>query len=76
MLRFRDRREAGRALAEVLAPARASDPIVLAIPRGGVLVGDAPARELGAPLDVLVTRRLHWPRDPDLLGAALDAAVP
>ncbi|MGH7719839.1 MAG: phosphoribosyltransferase, partial [Gemmatimonadaceae bacterium] len=59
---FRDRVDAGRQLARALA-ARipslpAEDPIVLAIPRGGVPVGFELARDLGAPLDVFVARKL------------------
>jgi predicted phosphoribosyltransferase len=58
---FRDRREAGRALAELLDPYRAEAPIVLALPRGGVPVGYEIARALDAPLDVIVVRKLGVP---------------
>src|ERR1700736_2340218 len=59
---FRDRREAGRLLAEKLAVfAHRPDVIVLALPRGGVPVGYEVARALGAPLDVFVVRKLGVP---------------
>lgn len=60
--RFRDRVEAGRALALQLVQYRGrSDVIVLALPRGGVPVGYEVARELGLPLDVFVVRKLGMP---------------
>ncbi len=59
---FRDRRAAGRELGERLAHAYASsDPIVLALPRGGVPVAYEVARALRAPLDVLVVRKIGAP---------------
>jgi predicted phosphoribosyltransferase/dienelactone hydrolase len=63
---FRDRREAGRQLAEQLRPLRAEQPIVVAIPRGGVPVAFEIARALGAPLDVLAVRKLGAPANPEL----------
>ena len=68
---FRDRREAGKLLAEELAFLRGQeDLIVLAIPRGGVVVGYEVARALGAPLDIYVTRKIGAPGNPELaLGA-------
>jgi predicted phosphoribosyltransferase len=60
--RFRDRVEAGRLLAELLSGyAGRDDVIVLALPRGGVPVGYEVAKALGAPLDVLVVRKLGVP---------------
>src|SRR6202030_4700229 len=59
---FRDRREAGRLLAEKLAAyANRPDVLVLALPRGGVPVAYEVARGLGAPLDVFVVRKLGVP---------------
>jgi predicted phosphoribosyltransferase len=59
---FRDRREAGRLLAEKLAGyANRPDVIVLALPRGGVPVGYEVSRALGAPLDVFLVRKLGVP---------------
>src|SRR5215213_6033083 len=54
---FRDREDAGRRLAERLAGYRDEDPVVLALPRGGVPVGYEIYLSLGAPLDVLVARK-------------------
>ena len=63
---FRDRREAGRALAELLFPYRVEAPVVLALPRGGVPVGYEIAHDLDAPLDVIVVRKLGVPFHPEL----------
>ncbi|MFE6780128.1 phosphoribosyltransferase [Streptomyces sp. NPDC057702] len=64
-MRFPDRRAAGRALAERLLSYRAGgaypDPLVLALPRGGVPVADEVARALAAPLDVVVVRKIGAP---------------
>jgi predicted phosphoribosyltransferase len=61
MPRFRDRREAGRALAEQLGALQLERPVVLGIPRGGVVVAHEIATALRAPLDVLVVRKLGYP---------------
>src|ERR1700716_4316092 len=69
---FRDRREAGRLLAEKLkAYANRQDVIVLALPRGGVPVAYEVARALGAPLDVFVVRKLGVPGYEELAMGAL-----
>jgi erythromycin esterase-like protein/predicted phosphoribosyltransferase len=69
---FRDRREAGRLLAEKLvAFANRPDVIVLALPRGGVPVGYEVARALGAPLDVFLVRKLGVPGYEELAMGAL-----
>jgi predicted phosphoribosyltransferase len=60
-MRFRDRDDAGRRLAERLVILRAHDPIVLGLPRGGVPVAARVADALGAELDVLVVRKLGAP---------------
>ncbi|MEU7162602.1 phosphoribosyltransferase, partial [Streptomyces chrestomyceticus] len=65
-MRFTDRRHAGRALAQWLRaptdtetwPYGAADPLVLALPRGGVPVAAEVAQEFRAPLDVLVDRKI------------------
>jgi putative phosphoribosyl transferase len=76
MRRFRDRRDAGRRLAARLVHLRASGPIVLALPRGGVPVGYEVARSLEAPLDVLVVRKLGCPGQPELgLGAIGEGGI-
>ncbi|WP_314174167.1 phosphoribosyltransferase [Streptomyces winkii] len=80
-MQFRDRREGGRALAEKLTAqqqeGRLRDPVVLALPRGGVPVGDEIARALGAPLDVVVARKIGAPFQPELgVGAVAGDAPP
>jgi putative phosphoribosyl transferase len=67
-LPFRDRREAGRALAQLVMTtfSEAERPIVLALPRGGVPVAFEVASALGAPLDVIVVRKLGVPVQPEL----------
>ena len=74
---FRDRADAGRVLAGALAPlAGRPDLLVLGLPRGGVPVAFEVARELGAPLDVLVARKLGVPRQPELaMGAVASGGV-
>ena len=71
---FADRRDAGRRLAGQVAERRASlgpDPIVLALPRGGVPVGFEVARAIGAPLDVFVVRKLGVPGHEELAMGAI-----
>jgi predicted phosphoribosyltransferase len=71
---FSDRREAGVRLAEGLARRTWAPPIVvLAIPRGGVVVAAPVARALEAPLDVVVPRKLGAPGNPEL---AIGAVAP
>jgi predicted phosphoribosyltransferase len=71
MLRFRDRRDAGRRLAARLAGYTPERPLVIALPRGGVPVAYEVARALGAPLDVFVVRKLGVPGHPELAMGAL-----
>lgn len=70
-MRFHNRVTAGRLLSERLAPLRSHAPVVLALPRGGVPVGFEIARALGAPLDVLIVRKLGAPHQPELAIGAL-----
>jgi predicted phosphoribosyltransferase len=74
---FRDRQEAGAALAERLtAFARRDDVVVLALPRGGVPVGYEVAVALGVPLDVFTVRKLGVPGHPELaMGAIASGGV-
>lgn len=73
---FRDRRDAGRALAEALADEAAKQPIVLGLARGGVPVAAEVAAALGAPLDVFVVRKLGVPWQPELaMGAIASGGV-
>jgi len=70
---FRDRADAGRRLAELLAGRRLGDGdvVVLGLPRGGVPVAFEVARALGAPLDVMVVRKLGVPFQPELAMGAI-----
>ncbi|MGY1770599.1 phosphoribosyltransferase [Blastococcus sp. SYSU D00813] len=76
-MRFADRAEAGRALAgavaEALAGRMAAEPVVLGLPRGGVVVAAPVAAALHAPLDVLVVRKLGAPGRPELAMGAVAA---
>jgi putative phosphoribosyl transferase len=76
-MRFRDRSDAGRQLAGRLVHLRDRDPVVLALPRGGVPVGFEVARELGAPLDLVLVRKIGVPWQPELaMGAVTDGDDP
>ncbi len=69
---FRDRADAGRVLARDLREyAGRSDVLVLGLPRGGVPVAFEVARELGAPLDVFVVRKLGAPGQEELAMGAI-----
>jgi predicted phosphoribosyltransferase len=79
MPRFRDRREAGRRLAEALEDIRGRESVVLGVPRGGVVVAGEIASALDAPLDALVVRKLGYPRHEEAGFGALgenDVLVP
>jgi predicted phosphoribosyltransferase len=70
---FRNREEAARRLAQRLKGRPLRDPLVLAIPRGGVVIGAILAEELGAELDVVLSRKLRAPGQPELaLGAVTE----
>ncbi len=70
---FRDREDAARRLAAELKGRELFQPLVLAIPRGGVVTGAVLARELGADLDVVLSRKLRAPEQPELaLGAVAE----
>ncbi|SPJ17933.1 Phosphoribosyl transferase domain protein [Burkholderiales bacterium] len=68
---FSDRSEAGRALAQQLAKLDLREPVVLALPRGGVPVAAEIARELKAPLDLVLVRKIGVPWQPELAVAAI-----
>lgn len=71
MDRFRDRADAGRRLGEHLLPWRSPDVVVLGLPRGGVPVAAEVATALGAPLDVIVVRKLGIPYQPEVAMGAI-----
>jgi predicted phosphoribosyltransferase/dienelactone hydrolase len=70
-VRFRDRADAGRRLAPLVAERGLDRPVVLGMARGGVAVASEVARLLGAPLDVLVVRKLGYPPQPELAMGAI-----
>lgn len=69
---FRDRAEAGELLAQALAKWRGTNPLVMAIPRGAVPMGRIVAQRLGGELDVVLTRKLHAPGNPEFAIGAID----
>lgn len=74
---FRDRAEAGRELAKTLAGFRERNPVILALPRGGVPVAYEVAKALQAPLDLLFVRKIGAPGHSEFgLGAVVDGAHP
>lgn len=79
---FHDRRDAGRALGQAVAEAlralpQQPDPVVLALPRGGVPIGLEVARACNAPLDLLMVRKLGVPGHAELAaGAVVDGDEP
>jgi predicted phosphoribosyltransferase len=74
---FSDRRHAGRQLAAALKRLKLENPIVLALPRGGVPVAFEVAQALGAPLDVVMVRKIGAPGHAELgLGAVVDGSDP
>lgn len=73
---FKNRKEAGDRLAELLSHYRDEAPVVLALPRGGVVVGYQIAKALDAPLDIIVARKLGAPAQPELgIGAVAPGGV-
>ena len=70
-IRFRDRADAAERLAKEFAGLRLQQPIVLGIPRGGAVVGQVLARELGAEFDVVIARKLRVPVAPELAFGAV-----
>jgi putative phosphoribosyl transferase len=75
--RFADRVEAGRMLAEELVGRNYDNPVVLALPRGGVPVAAEVAKALQAPLDLVLVRKIGVPWQPELaLAAVVDGPHP
>jgi putative phosphoribosyl transferase len=73
--RFLDRVEAGEQLAAALVQRVREPAIVLGIPRGGVIVAATVAQRLGAPLDVVVPRKIGAPGNPELAVGAVAEGV-
>lgn len=68
---FRDRHQAGERLAERLRRIVPAEAVVVALPRGGVPVGEVIAHDLGVPLDVILVRKVGAPMQPELAVAAV-----
>src|SRR6185437_8180379 len=76
-MRFSDRQDAGRRLAQRLLGFKDQHPVVLALPRGGVPVGFEIARALAAPLDLILVRKIGAPYQEELaIGAIADGEQP
>jgi predicted phosphoribosyltransferase len=74
---FRDRSDAGRRLAVALACYKHEHPVILALPRGGVVVAAEVAAGLDAPLDLILVRKIGVPSQPELaMGAVVDGEAP
>ena len=74
---FEDRTSAGEMLAQKLVELELTDPVVLALPRGGVPVAVPIARALQAPLDLVLVRKIGTPGNPELAsGAVVEGADP
>ena len=76
-MRFLNRADAGKKLADALERYKTEDVAVLALPRGGVPVAAEVAARLGAPLDLLLVRKIGVPVQPELaMGAVIDGPEP
>ncbi|HYD29254.1 MAG TPA: phosphoribosyltransferase [Azospirillaceae bacterium] len=74
---FKDRKDAGRQLAQRLMAFKERHPLVLALPRGGVPVAFEVATALQAPLDLIMVRKIGAPWNPELaIGAVVDGVTP
>jgi putative phosphoribosyl transferase len=76
-MKFADRSDAGCRLAGKLTHLRERQPVILALPRGGVAIGFEIAQALDAPLDIVLVRKIGVPWQPELaVGAVTDGAAP
>ena len=74
---FKNRSDAGRKLAKALAGYKEQQPVILALPRGGVTVAAEVAAVLNAPLDLILVRKVGVPFQPELaMGAVVDGGAP
>jgi predicted phosphoribosyltransferase len=62
---FNDRRDAGMRLAKELGAYKGQDVVIFALPRGGVVLGAEIAKDLGAPLDLVITKKVGHPNNPE-----------
>jgi putative phosphoribosyl transferase len=68
---FKDRADAARKLSEALSKYKDQDPVILAIPRGGVAIGYPIAKELNAPLDVSLSKKIGHPSNKEFAIGAI-----
>jgi putative phosphoribosyl transferase len=74
---FKNRVDAGRKLAKALSNYKRQQPVILALPRGGVLVAAEIAAAFNAPLDLVLVRKIGVPFQPELaMGAVVDGGTP
>lgn len=73
---FQDRVEAGRELARAVSALAPSNPVVLALPRGGVPLGVTVAERLRAPLDLMLVRKIGMPGHAELAAGAVAEGDP
>ena len=64
-MHFKNREEAGRLLADKFSALKLEDSVVFALPRGGVVLGYEVAKRLGAPLSLIIVRKIGHPENPD-----------
>lgn len=77
LMKFIDRQDAGEKLAKAVAKYQGDDAVVMALPRGGVVVGGVVAHELSAPLGVVFVRKIGHPGNPEYaLGAVAEDEKP
>lgn len=69
---FKNRTEAGKKLAPLLGEYRGTDAIILALPRGGIIIGREISKALGLPLDIIVTRKIGAPGNDEYAIGAID----
>lgn len=69
---YHDRRDAGIQLAKHLESLKGACPLILGVPRGGVVVASEVARRLSAELDIIISRKIGAPGNPELAVAAVD----
>jgi putative phosphoribosyl transferase len=76
-MHFADRQDAGQRLAAILERYRQEAPVVLALPRGGVAIGEKISKALGCPLDIVLVRKIGAPGQPELaVGAVVGGEDP
>lgn len=70
-MRFKDREDAGKKLAEALRSYKGEDVVIFALPRGGVVLGFEIARSLHAPMDLVISRKIGYPGNEECAACAV-----